>query len=129
MIDINNVATEQQEAVNDVEYFGKKEMRWYQVAARNEVAQILEATINNKHAPRICIVAPTGSGKTVTNGSILANERIRKVLTKGENRPLRVLFISHKHRLLSQAERAYGEIQGVKTITLETLHASTMIKK
>lgn len=95
------------------ELFGSKILRWYQIAARNEVEYIIE----NFVCPRILLVMPTGTGKTATNGTILLSQRVKKALTNGEDRPLRVLFVSHMKRLLTQAERAYQEESGIVTVT------------
>ena len=77
------------------EFYGEKELRWYQIAARNQTIQALEDGVK-----RVLIVQPTGSGKTLTIVSSLSHPDFRKALgVKGE-RPIRVLFIAHKHRLL-----------------------------
>lgn len=85
--------------------FGDKEGRWYQVAAVHAVEEALEA---NPRA-RILVVQPTGSGKTLTSGLIFSSPRIRKALGVKPNEMLDLLFIAHKHRLLSQAEELYAE--------------------
>jgi len=92
------------QAVNDAitEMYGDKEMRWYQIAARNETISALETGTK-----RILIVQPTGAGKTITIVSSLSHPDFRKALGVVGDRPLRVLFIAHKHRLLSQAEQTF----------------------
>lgn len=94
--------------------FGRRELRWFQVAALHYVEECIV-----KHATdgcRILINKPTGVGKTLTSGAILISEPIRKALAKpGE--PLRVLYASHMHRLLTQAERAFSEENSIRTIT------------
>ena len=90
------------------EFYGEKELRWYQVMARNAVAQIL----NQDQKARICIVLPTGSGKTITIASSINNCDVIRALGI-KNRKMRVLFIAHKHRLLTQAERAFIDIENV----------------
>lgn len=92
------------QAVNDAitEMYGDKEMRWYQIASRNQAIEALQEGIN-----RILIVQPTGSGKTLTIVSSLSHPDFRKALGIKGKRALRVLFIAHKHRLLSQAEKTF----------------------
>ena len=81
------------------ELFGDKEVRWYQVAARNGVEEALEQDAT----ARILIVLPTGAGKTITSGLVFSSQRVRAALGLKEGETLRLLFIAHKHRLLSQA--------------------------
>jgi len=95
-----------------VEFYGEKEMRWYQIAARNETIQALKDNVN-----RILIVQPTGSGKTLTIVSSLSHPEFRKALGVTCQRPLRVLFLAHKHRLLSQAEKTFVADCNVELIT------------
>jgi len=96
---------------NEDEFFGDKPVRWYQIAARNAVAQALKQGLR-----RICVVMPTGSGKTLTSGLIFSNDDIRKALGVKHGEKLRLLFIAHKHRLLSQAELAYADAENVELI-------------
>lgn len=96
---------------NDLELYGTKEIRWYQIAARTAVEQALENEIK-----RILVVMPTGAGKTVTSGLIFSSERVRKSVGIRDNRPLRLLFIAHNHRLLTQAEREYASAANVEFI-------------
>lgn len=105
-IDLESASTD------EVEMFGENEARWYQVAARNGVADALE------HNPksRVLVVLPTGAGKTLTSGLIFSCPRIRKALGITCGRPLRLLFIAHKHRLLTQAERTYADAENVDFI-------------
>jgi len=102
------------EAVSDIitEMYGDKEMRWYQIASRNQAIQALQQNIK-----RILIVQPTGSGKTLTIVSSLSHPDFRKALSVKGNRSLRVLFIAHKHRLLSQAEKTFVDGCNVDLIT------------
>lgn len=100
-------------AEEEVELYGDKPVRWYQIAARNGVAEALE----EDPTARILVVMPTGSGKTVTSGLIFASHRIRAALSIPKDRNLRLLFIAHKHRLLSQAEEAYAAAEGVTFIS------------
>ena len=86
-----------------VEYFGTKESRWYQIAARNGVIAELA-----KGYKRILIKSPTGTGKTFTIAVTLNCPELHEVLDIPKGRKLRVLFIAHKHRLLSQAEQTFA---------------------
>lgn len=96
--------------------FGGKHVRWYQQAALHAVEQLLVA----HDRPRILIHMPTGVGKTLTNGMVLTSNVIRDKLTNG-SRAMRVLFVSHLHRLLTQAERTYAQESGIRTLTSEDL--------
>lgn len=91
--------------------FGANTARWYQIAARNQTEQALE-----NGAKRVLVVLPTGAGKTLTSGLIFSSERIRAALGVEGDRPLRLLFVAHKHRLLSQAEETYAEAANVHFI-------------
>lgn len=84
------------------ELYGDRNLRWYQIAARNEAAEALETGCK-----RVLIVLPTGAGKTLTIAASLSFDRMRKALGVHDDRPLRVLFVAHKHRLLSQAEQTF----------------------
>lgn len=107
-----------QPEVNDVlsedqiqEFFGYREIRWYQIAARNAIAKWLDAGLN-----RILIKLPTGAGKTLTIACAMSYEPIRKALGVVGDRKLRVLFVAHKHRLLTQAEQTFSESSNVELI-------------
>ena len=79
-----------------------KTIRWYQEESCNEVLKSLQ-----EGAKRILIELPTGAGKTFTSKIIFAHQEIRKQLNIAENRPLRLLFVASKNRLLDQAENEY----------------------
>jgi len=112
---MSNIPTLEQtaddESFNEVIMYGEKETRWYQVATLHAVEQELEDGTN-----RILVELPTGSGKTITSGLIFSSDRVRKALGVTGNRPLKLLFIAHKHRLLTQAERAYADASNVEFI-------------
>ena len=91
--------------------FGDKTARWFQVAARNGVASALERGIN-----RILVVQPTGTGKTVSAAIIFADERIHRALGVKKGKKARILFIAHKNRLLTQAEREYATASNFEII-------------
>ena len=93
------------------ELYGNKEVRWYQQAVRN---QTREALLAGHRA--ILIIQPTGTGKTISSAIILVDEKIREILGV-KDRPIRVLFVSHRHRLLSQAEQTYAEDENVTILT------------
>lgn len=99
-------------AVDEVEMYGDKEVRWFQIAARTQTEDILELN----PVARILIVLPTGAGKTITSGIIFSSQRIRKALKIEDGKKLRLLFIAHKHRLLTQAEQAYADAENVEFI-------------
>ena len=94
-----------------VEYFGEKEARWFQIAARNGTIANIAAGVK-----RILVKQPTGSGKTLTAGLTLDSAELRAVLNVPKTRNLRVLFIAHKHILLTQAERSFAVANGVDLI-------------
>lgn len=85
-----------------IEYYGTKELRWYQIAARNETIDHLELGLR-----RICIKLPTGSGKTIALAASLNNDRFKKTIGI-QTEKLRVLFVSHVHRILNQAEQVFA---------------------
>jgi len=91
--------------------FGDKKSRWYQIAALHAVEEALEENIM-----RTLVVHPTGAGKTLTSGLIFSSSRVRKALGIPADRPLRLLFASHKHRLLTQAERTYAAAENIEFI-------------
>lgn len=107
---IENSSAEDQ-TTEDVLMYGEKEARWYQIAALHQVEAELAKSTN-----RILVVQPTGSGKTLTSGLIFSSDEVKRAL-KVKGRNLRLLFIAHKHRLLTQAERAYADASGVDFIT------------
>ena len=96
---------------NETELFGEKEMRWYQIAAKNGTIQAIVQGFK-----RIMIVLPTGSGKTITVAATLNTYEIRTALGITEDRKLRVLFVSHLQRLLTQADEAFSAEFGVELI-------------
>lgn len=99
--------TEQEEK----EFYGEKELRWFQVAARNAVVIHL-----NNGVKRILIHQPTGSGKTITIAATMSYPDVRHALGVLDDRPLRVLFIAHRDRLLTQAEQTFTEDSNVQLI-------------
>lgn len=92
--------------------FGDREARWYQVASLHAVEDSLE-----KGLTRILIEQPTGCGKTFTSGLVFSSDRVRAALGIKPDEKLRLLFVAHKHRLLTQAEREYAEAAGIELIT------------
>jgi len=93
--------------------FGKKSSRWYQVAALHAVEQALEDKVD-----RILIVHPTGAGKTITSGLVFSSEKVRRLLNVEQDKKLRLLFVSHRQRLLTQAERTYADAANVEFIPM-----------
>lgn len=101
---MNNLTEEievNKSSIDVEEYYGERKLRWYQIAARNELFDSLEKGIK-----RIVIELPTGAGKTLTFAASMSHPRLRKILNV-ENRPLRILFIALNHRLLTQAEQTF----------------------
>lgn len=86
-------------------------MRWYQIAARNQCIDFIKAG-----AKRIMIVQPTQTGKTVTIACSLSHPEMRKALGISGDKPLRVLFVAHTHRLLTQAEQTFADENNVQLI-------------
>jgi len=95
----------------EVEMFGEVEARWYQTATLHAVEDSLEREVK-----RILVCLPTGSGKTLTSGLIFNSPRVRKALGVTGDRPLRLLFVAHKHRLLTQAEQTYAVESNIEFI-------------
>lgn len=108
--DESDEITEQATVLTE-EFYGEQALRWYQIAARNGVAEALEQGFK-----RILIELPTGAGKTITIACTMSNDRIRKALSVVGDRKLRVMFVAHKHRLLTQAERAFASAYNVELI-------------
>lgn len=93
-----------QVTLDAAEYYGNNEVRWYQIASRNEMAEALKAGYM-----RILIVQPTGCGKTITIAFSMDSPIVRDALNCGPEEVLNVVFMSHNHRLLTQAERTFAE--------------------
>lgn len=93
-----------------VEMYGDKEARWFQITVRNEVRTALA-----DGKTRICVIQPTGTGKTISSGLVLIDDEIRELLGV-KNRHLRVLFVSHRRRLLTQAESTYAHVEHLDII-------------
>lgn len=78
--------------------------RDYQTEAMQDIADCY----NQDNLARVLLVQPTGTGKTLTVKGALESIPLRQSLLKGKNRfNLRVIFKSHRHRLLTQARRAF----------------------
>jgi superfamily II DNA or RNA helicase len=88
--------------------YGEKEVRWYQLAALHQTEDALTRGVK-----RILVELPTGAGKTITSGLIFSSDKVRKALGLKAGAPLRLLFVAHKHRLLTQAEQAYADAMNV----------------
>ena len=88
--------------------FGNREARHYQIAAKNQVIQALKDGFT-----RICVVLPTGAGKSLASGLVFACPEMREFLKIPAARPIRILFIAHRKRLLSQAEELYAQESGI----------------
>jgi superfamily II DNA or RNA helicase len=115
MVTTTNNAVETDVVTEDIdigEFYGEKSLRWYQVAARNELVEHLQNGVK-----RIVIELPTGAGKTLTFACAMSYPEVRRCLGVTSSRPLRVLFIAHKHRLLTQAEKTFTVDSNVELIT------------
>ena len=97
-------------AAND-EFYGEKKLRWAQVACRNGTIQAIEEGVMT-----ILVCLPTGVGKTLTIACTLNHIDLRKALKIKGDRPLKVLFIAHIHRLLTQAERTFADTHNVEIV-------------
>jgi superfamily II DNA or RNA helicase len=96
---------------NDViELYGDKPLRWYQIASRNEIIKHIEEGFK-----RIFLLLPTGAGKTITSACLLGSDELRRILNIND-RKLKVLFIAHMHRLLTQAEQTFATENNVELI-------------
>lgn len=119
LIDLDST-TELNEIELEQVFFGDKLSREFQVIARNQVEQAL----SNGHQ-RICLISPTGSGKTIMAGLIMMSSVIRNLcgisnkLDSSGNyiEKIRVLFVAHRNRLLQQAIRTYAAGIGIELIT------------
>lgn len=109
-----------------VEFYGEKPIRWYQIAARNQIIAQLVKGMGKEIKPRVLLVQPTGSGKTLTIACTLDHPEIKHALGVPADRKVRVLFLSHKHRLLTQAERVFVDASGVELI-LQSVFSSLPI--
>lgn len=94
-----------------IELFGDKAVRWFQSAVRAQVRYALKEGFRN-----ILVIQPTGTGKTISSAIILLDEQIRDILGV-KDRAINVLFVSHRHRLLSQAEATYASEEQINVIT------------
>lgn len=96
---------------DEVIMYGNKEVRWYQIASVHQVEDALERGVM-----RVLVEQPTGCGKTLTSGLIFSSDRVKKACGVKPGKKLRLLFVAHKHRLLTQAEQAYADAAGVQFI-------------
>lgn len=107
----NEEVVSEEERISDEEMFGERYARDYQIAAKNET---VDAIINGEM--RILVKQPTGAGKTFTSGLIFSCPKLRKHFGLKEDEKMRILFIAHKHRLLTQAEREYAKAENIELI-------------
>jgi superfamily II DNA or RNA helicase len=96
------------------EFYGDKELRWFQIAARNQTNMALA-----EGKKRILITIPTGGGKTLTIACTICSDELKHILNV-HDRPLRVLFIAHNHRLLTQAEKTFIKDSDIE-LTLQSM--------
>ena len=102
--------------IDEVEFYGEREIRWYQIAARNQAINAI-----NRGIKRILINLPTGTGKTLTIACTLGSMEMRAALGIPPERQMRVLFVAHMHRLLTQAEETFAEENNVELILQSTM--------
>jgi len=84
------------------EFFGEDELRWCQIACKNQTVSLIAEGVR-----RILICLPTGCGKTITVAALMDCPTLREALEIQGDRKLRVFFLAHTHRLLTQAERTF----------------------
>lgn len=101
---------EQVEENDEAIFYGDKQVRWYQNACHNQAVDAVSRGVK-----RILIVQPTGTGKTLTIVHLLSNGDFARAIGVTD-RKLRVLFIAHLHRLLTQAEKTFAEENKVELI-------------
>lgn len=99
--------------INNVvqQFYGEKELRWYQLAAANETIFHL-----NNGVKRVLIHKPTGTGKTLTLAAILNCPEMRQAVNTKDPEVLNVLFLAHMNRLLTQAERTFMKNNNVNVV-------------
>jgi superfamily II DNA or RNA helicase len=84
-------------------FFDGQRPRWYQVETALEVVDYLR-----RGYIRPMVKLPTGAGKTKTSKIIAMSQGLREVLNVTD-RPLRILFFSHKKRLNRQAKKEFAQ--------------------
>lgn len=72
---------------------------------------------------RICIVLPTGTGKTITSRLAFESAAVREACGVPEGKPIRVLFAAHMEHLLLQAQRAYKGSSMIEIIP-QSIHSA-----
>tara|TARA_B100000700_G_scaffold331687_1_gene467094 strand:+ start:34316 stop:35533 length:1218 start_codon:yes stop_codon:yes gene_type:complete len=92
-----------------------EDSRVYQISTVAKSIHLLNHNYN-----RILIVKPTGTGKTLISRTLFSSRAMRKALGIEGDRPLRLLFVANKHRLLEQAIRTYDYVNNIEIITLST---------
>ena len=92
-----------------------EDYREYQTTTVAKTIYALKSGFN-----RILIEKPTGAGKTPISRNLFNSPELREVLGIKSDRPLRLLFIANRNRLLTQAERTYSSANNVEIITIST---------
>lgn len=77
--------------------------RWYQETSVAKTILYIKEGFK-----RILINLPTGAGKTHTSKMLFKSSVLREALGI-KDRPLKLLFVTHKNRLATQAERVYDK--------------------
>lgn len=105
-----------------------KVARWYQIAAKNQTVR----AITNNLSRRILIKMPTGSGKTHTIQMVVSDYHLQTYLKQLSGlQAVRILYMSHLHRLLTQSKRGFGDYTNVRFIddtNYETSHFNNAVK-
>ncbi len=89
-----------------------KTVRWFQTATVNQS----NAAIENG-SRRLHIKLPTQTGKTFTACLLLTNIHFRRLMGIHDARKIKVLWVAHKHRLLTQAEKELTNFGGIEVRT------------
>lgn len=83
--------------------------RVYQQVTKNQTIAAFE-----EGCKRVHVKLPTQTGKTYTTGLILDDPHFRKLIGVKPGEKIRVLWIAHKHRLLTQAKREFEQFPSIE---------------
>lgn len=110
--DENSLFTEKDPAPIALAHKIDKIPRYYQINGVNK----LNYYINQGHK-RVLMILPTGTGKTLLSKLIVLSKDIRKTLNWQKKKKIRVLFVTHKNRLLRQAKQEFASCGDIELIT------------
>lgn len=95
--------------------------RYYQYQAVQELKKNLLGYDNHagvfKKYLRNLLVLPTGAGKTLASLLVFSDPEIREILTGSRTQVVKVLFVAHRNRLLTQAVETYARSKWVEIHT------------